>query len=183
MVLSDSEILKEIESGNLSITPFSIDMLGPNSYDVTINKSVKISPIIHDSVLDCKKDNSNAFKEFEMNDTGLILYPDELNIAHINETVKIPNHLCANIDGKSSLGRLGLSVHVTAGFIDSDFRGQIVLEITATLPIRIYPNMPIAQIKFFEVKGQVLNPYGSRKNSKYQGQTGNQLSQMHKNFK
>jgi dCTP deaminase len=183
MILSDSEILKEIKSGNIVVTPFDREMVGPNTIDFTLNPTIKInSTRIPGSILDCKLENNHAFSEFNISDEGYIMEPGRFYIAHCNEHIQVPNHLCANIEGKSSLARLGLTVHVTAGFVDSGFSGNLVLEMSVLLPLRIYPNMPIAQIKFQEVKGEVLRPYGKRPGSKYQGQTGNQISLMHKNF-
>lgn len=180
MILSDSEILKEIKAGNIVITPFDPEMVGPNTIDVTLNPIMAVGK--KDAILDCRANNDHAFEEFVIPEEGYILWPGSFYLGHCNETLKVANHLCANIDGKSSIGRLTLKAHFTASFIDSGFMGDAVLEMEVTMPLRIYPNMPIAQIKFQEVKGEVLRSYSKRPGSKYQGQKGNQISLMHKNF-
>jgi dCTP deaminase len=99
-----------------------------------------------------------------------------------NERIGVKDNIRAKVEGKSSLGRLGLFVHVTAGFIDTGFEGSLVLELVATKPIRIYPNMKICQIEFARVEGEIMEDYSQKSGSKYMNQTGVQESLMHKNF-
>ena len=145
MILSDSSIVREMQSGNIIISPFEPKHLNPNSVDLTL---------------------APQFKRYVAD----ILDPRQ------------PNPV-AKVEGKSSLGRLGLFIHVTAGFIDTGFEGSLVLELVATRQIRLYPNMKICQIEFARVEGEILETYDKKTGSKYHGQTGVQESKYHENFR
>jgi dCTP deaminase len=205
-VLSDSAILKEIELGNIIIDPFDIKYLNPASIDLTLAPKCKtykheIRPVYelfnmntvigpHGSavigtekileILDCKTENETM--EFNIPESGFILEPNELYLYACNERIGIGNQLAATVMGKSSLGRLGLDIHICAGFADPGFQGNLVLEMRVIRPLRIYPNMKICQIKFERLEGEVLEPYGMKKGSKYQNQLGVVASKMHKNW-
>lgn len=177
MVLADSEILLEHERGMIIISPFNQEYLNPNSVDLTLNPKCKV--YVADT-LDCRK--PNPVEEFEIPEEGYVLQPGELYLYSCNETIGVKEDLCATVMGKSSLGRLGLDIHVCAGFIDSGFVGSLVLEMRVVKPLRIYPNMKICQIKFERVAGKILQTYDKKPGSKYHGQSGVQESLMHKNF-
>lgn len=177
MVIADKKIKKYIKKGKIIIEPFDERHLNPNSVDLTLDKECKLYP--RGTILDVKKDNKTL--SFEMTDEGYVLEPGLVYLYKVNEKIGIKGNLCAKVEGKSSLGRLGLFVHVTAGFIDSGFEGSLVLELVASQPIRIYPNMKICQIKF-EKTTKVETPYGKVKGSKYMNQEGVTASKMHKNF-
>lgn len=187
MNLSDKTIMREMENGNITISPFDAKYLNPNSVDLTLNKMYKTPDRLKqmkeygDTHFDCKKEN--FFIEEEMPEEGMILNPNELYIYSCNEIIGCKNNIRGTVIGKSSLGRLGLFVHVTAGFIDTGFKGSLVLEMVATLPIRIYPNQKICQIEFVRVEGEFLETYDQKEGSKYMNQTGAQESKMHENFK
>lgn len=115
-------------------------------------------------------------------EVGYMLMPGEVYLYACNEKLGVKGNIRARCEGKSSLGRLGLFVHVTAGFIDPGFEGSLVLELVATRPIIVYPNMKICQIEYSRVEGEILEPYDKKKGSKYAGQTGVQESLYHKNY-
>jgi dCTP deaminase len=192
MSLSDKKIIKEIKRGNIIIDPFDVNHVNPNSIDLTLSKHYKTvsreSPI-----LDCKKENK--FVDNIMPENGVVLYPGNLYIYSCNEKIGLPcknrnvfqkllgkGYIEAEVLGKSSIGRLGLFVHVTAGFIDTGFVGHLVLEMVATEPIRVYPNQKICQLRFNYVDGNIQTTYDKKKGSKYMNQTGPQTSLMHLNF-
>jgi dCTP deaminase len=177
MVLSDKTILREIREGRIIIEPFNQEYLNPVSVDLTLAPTFKIYT---EEVLDPKK--PNATKEFTIGEQGAVLEPGEVYLYACNERIGVKGNIRAKVEGKSSLGRLGLFVHVTAGFIDPGFEGSLVLELVATKPIRIYPNMKICQVEFAYVEGHIAEPYDKKPGSKYHGQTGVQESKYHENF-
>lgn len=184
MILGDADIVLFSEDRAL-IKPFNVKQVNPNSYDLRISDTLKTykSALDHDQVLDCKKDNPTD--NWYMTDEGFKLVPGIVYLAKTMETVDLTPHdglnLCATLMGKSSLGRLGLDVHISAGFIDTGFKGQIVLELRVEQPLIIYPHMLIAQIKF-EMSTPVLEPYGVKQKSKYQDQREIVASKMYQNF-
>lgn len=178
MILADSMILIELKFGGIVVSPFDRSKLGPNSVDLTLNKNFRT---YKSGLLDVKKDNPTIEGEFP--EEGFILQPNELYLGMTNERIGCHGTICANVEGKSSLGRLGIKAHITAGFIDTGFEGNIVLEIEVFKPIRIYPNMPICQVKFQRVEGTVLEPYNKKVTSKYNNQSEVLASRMHLNFK
>ena len=177
MILSDKTILHELRWGNVIIDPFEPKHLNPNSVDLTLAPHFK--RYVAD-ILDTRKPNET--EEFVIPEEGYVLKPGEVYLYACNERIGVKDNIRAKVEGKSSLGRLGLFVHVTAGFIDTGFEGSLVLELVATRPIRIYPNMKICQVEFARVEGEVLESYDKKAGSKYMNQTGVQASLMHKNF-
>lgn len=184
MILSDKEILACLEDGKIIIEPFDLKYLNPNTVDLTLNPHCKTYV---NEVLDCRKENPT--EEFVIPEEGYVLIPGKVYLYSCNEKIGVPKkewsgygHICSEVAGKSSLGRLGLFVHVTAGFIDSGFVGSLVLELVCTQPIRIYPNMKICQVKFSKVYGDILESYGDKTGSKYMNQEGVVASKMHLNF-
>ena len=131
--------------------------------------------------LDCKQ--QNHFIEKEMPEDGLILMPGELYIYSCNEKIGNKNNICSTVMGKSSLGRLGLDIHICAGFVDTGFVGSLVLEMRVIHPLKVYPNQKICQIKFERVEGEFNQTYDQKPESKYMNQVGAQESLMNKNFK
>lgn len=178
MILSDNIILGELREGNIIISPFTEAHLNPNSVDLTLAPAFK--RYIPD-VLDPRQPNPT--EEFVIPEEGVVLQPGEVYLYACNERIGVKGNIRAKVEGKSSLGRLGLFVHVTAGFIDSGFEGSLVLELVATRPIRVYPNMKICQIEFARVEGPIREFYNEKAGSKYMNQTGVQESKYHENFK
>ena len=174
MLLTDSKIRERCEKENL-IYPFNNSQLQPCSYDVTLSESIiryTGSGIIDASLRTLS--NHLEYYKFSMNEDGYILDPGEFILGSTNEYITLPDNLAARYEGKSSMGRIGLASHITAGFIDPGFSGTITLEIKNenNHQIRIKPNMPIGQFCFFETYS-VERPYGSEAlDSHYQGQIG-----------
>lgn len=177
MILSDKTILQEMEKGNVIISPFIEKHINPNSVDLTLAPEFKI---YEPGVLDSRK--PNLVKELVIPEEGYTLQPGQVYLYAVNERIGVKGNIRAKVEGKSSLGRLGLFIHVTAGFIDTGFEGSLVLELVATRPVIIYPNMKICQIEFARVEGEINETYDQKAGSKYHNQTGVQESLMHKNF-
>lgn len=177
-ILSDSKILKEIKKGNIVITPFYKECLGSNSYDVHLGKIIGIyNPF---EVLDAKE--NNLIMLFNIPETGFILEPNKFYLASTLEYTKTKKFV-PFLEGKSSIGRLGISIHETAGKGDVGFSGYWTLEMRVGQKVRVYPNMPIGQIIYHTIKGGVLNPYDKKPNSKYSNQKEEPTpSMMWKNF-
>lgn len=176
--LTDIEILEELDKGNIILENWSMSLLNPNSVDITLGNEIRT---YIDGVLDCKRENHTTSKIID-ND-GYVLYPGRVYLFCCNEKIGVKKNIHARLIGKSSIGRLGLDIHKTAGFIDTGFYGSLVLELECAQPIRVYPNMPIGQIEFIRNSGNFLQTYDQNKNSKYMNQEGPQESLMHKNFK
>ena len=160
-MLTGSKILEEVECGGIKIIPFDKNQLNPNSYNVRLGNKLMIYT---SDVLDFEKDN--PFETIEIPEDGYILQPGELYIGNIVERVATDKYISA-VDGRSSVGRLGILIHATAGFGDIGFDGNYTLEIFCIKPVRIYPNMLVGQIYFSEPYGDVDFLYRGR----YQGQT------------
>jgi len=164
-MLSDKEILEEIKKVNIVIDPYDIKNLGSNSYDVTLNPILKVYKSNGQQIMDIKNPSTLDTDEIKITDTGYTLLPNKLYLGITNEYTESIG-LVPMLEGRSSIGRLGISVHQTAGFGDAGFKGQWTLEITTIHPIRIYANMKFAQICWFRT-GEVLKPYYAKKDPKY----------------
>lgn len=180
MLLNDVALLKAVADGRIGFEPFDLSRLQPSSIDMTLGNQFSVLDYekVH-GLLDLREDNSTWLKDITV-DEYLDLGPGEFALATTAEVLVLPNDLAARVEGKSSLGRLGLMVHITAGFIDPGFHGEVTLELVNLLPcpIRIYPGMPVAQLAVFEMIGDAAQPY----QGKYQGQEGPVQSRFHQNF-
>lgn len=176
-MLVDSEILKQMDRGDIDITPFNPDQLGSNSYDLRLGDHLLVYT---DKILDCKKQNQS--KRLDIPQEGLCLLPNELYLGYTVERT-ICHGVVPQVEGKSSTGRLGISVHLTAGFGDIGFDGHWTLEITVVKAIMVYPRMPIAQVFFFLPVGKVAHPYNRKAGAKYSLQEATPVpSKMWMNF-
>jgi dCTP deaminase len=184
VVLSDRTIRSEIESGRIVIDPFDPGMIQPSSIDLRVDRRFRVFHNSRHPFIDVRLPMDDLTEAVEVpEDRPFILHPGEFVLGQTLERVSLPNDLVARLEGKSSLGRLGLLIHSTAGFVDSGFSGNLTLELSnvANLPITIYHGMPIGQISFMRMDGPVESPYGSRGN-KYQGQTEPTASRFYLNF-
>lgn len=163
-MLGAHEILKQIKKGNITIEPFNEKQLNPNSYNVRIADKIKVYN--NRAVLDSRSENT-AYNEITIPPEGFILLPNVLYIGSTKEIIGSDKFISA-IDGRSSFGRLGMQIHLTAGFGDVGFHGTYTLEITVVQPLRIYPDDQVAQVYFEKVDGKVDFLYSGR----YQNQTG-----------
>jgi dCTP deaminase len=172
MILSDARILEEIEKGTIVVSPYDRDCLGSNSYDVHLGKFLAT---YIDDVLDAKL--HNTIQHFEIPEEGFVLQPDMFYLGVTEEYTESHAHV-PFLEGKSSTGRLGIDIHATAGKGDVGFCGNWTLEISVKKPVRIYAGMPIGQLIYFPVDGEILVPYNSKKNAKYSGQPNRPVESM-----
>ena len=186
MVLSDRTIRQEIESGRIVIDPFEASNVQPSSVDVRVDRQFRVFHNARYPFIDVRQPMDGLTELVEISDDEpFILHPGEFVLGQTLERVTLPDDLVARLEGKSSLGRLGLLIHSTAGFVDSGFSGNLTLELSnvANLPITIYHGMPIGQISFMRMDGPVERPYGSGEaGSKYQGQAEPTPSRFYLNF-
>jgi len=186
VVLSDRTIRREIEDGRIAIDPFDESMVQPSSIDVRVDRRFRVFHNARYPYIDVRQPMEDLTELVEVGtDERFILHPGEFVLGQTLERVTLPDDLVARLEGKSSLGRLGLLIHSTAGFVDAGFSGNLTLELSnvANLPITIYHGMPIGQLSFMRMDGPVEHPYGSRDTSnKYQGQTEPTPSRFYLNF-
>ena len=186
MVLSDRTIRQEIESGRIVIDPFEASNVQPSSVDVRVDRQFRVFHNARYPYIDVRQPMDDLTELVEVSgDEPFILHPGEFVLGQTLERVTLPDDLVARLEGKSSLGRLGLLIHSTAGFVDSGFSGNLTLELSnvANLPITIYHGMPIGQISFMRMDGPVERPYGTGEaGSKYQGQAEPTPSRFYLNF-
>lgn len=186
MILSDRTIRLEIAAGRIVIDPFEPANVQPSSVDLTIDRYFRVFRNHTSRVIDVKENQEDLTELIEIAPgDAFILHPGEFVLGATAERVCMPDDLVARIEGKSSLGRLGLLIHSTAGFIDPGFDGHVTLELSnvATLPITLYPGMKIGQVSFLRMTTPADEPYGSSKlGSKYQGQRGPTPSRYYENF-
>ena len=186
MILSDRTLRDEIASGRILIDPFVADNVQPSSIDLTVDRYFRVFRNHTARVIDVKENQEDLTELVEIgSDDVFILHPGEFVLGATAERIGVPDDLVARIEGKSSLGRLGLLIHSTAGFIDPGFDGHITLELAnvANLPITIYPGMKIGQVSFLRMTSPAEHPYGSKAaGSKYQGQRGPTPSRYYANF-
>ncbi len=187
MILSDRDVKAQIEAGRIVIEPYDATCIQPSSVDVKISNLFRVFRNHTAGVIDVKKDMTDLTELVEIPMDGVfMLHPGEFVLGSTLERVGVPDDLVARVEGKSSLGRLGLLIHSTAGFIDAGFDGHVTLELAnvANLPITLYPGMKIGQVSFMKMTSPAENPYGSgAKGSKYQGQRGPTPSRYFENFK
>ncbi|MDL5048142.1 dCTP deaminase [Oscillatoria amoena NRMC-F 0135] len=172
MILSDKKILAEIEKGTILIEPFRKDCLGSNSYDVHLGRHLAT---YKDRVLDAKE--HNKIEIFEIPMEGYVLYPDILYLGVTEEYTETHAHI-PFLEGKSSTGRLGIDIHATAGKGDVGFCNTWTLEISVAQPVRIYRGMPIGQLIYFEISGEIETSYDSKKSAKYNKRTVKPVESM-----
>jgi dCTP deaminase len=184
-VLSDRSIREALSSGRLVIDPWDERFLQPASVDLRLGREFRVFRNYRLPYIDPKQEMPNLTElETIEDDVPFILHPGEFALAVTVERVEIPDDLVGRLDGKSSLGRLGLIVHSTAGFVDPGFKGRLTLELTniINLPVALYYNMPVSQISFVQLSTPAEKPYGSV-GSKYQGQEGPEASRYYLNFR
>ena len=186
MLLSDRDILAEIDAGRIALDPWDPQMLQPSSIDVRLDRFFRVFENHRYPHIDPAVDQSDLTRVVEaQGEEPFILHPGEFVLGSTFEVVTLPDDLAARVEGKSSLGRLGLLTHATAGFVDPGFSGHVTLELAnvATLPIKLYPGMKIGQLCFFRLTSPAEHPYGSEKyGSRYQGQRGPTPSRSSQSF-
>ena len=182
MIYSDQDINVALHKRELKIYPLMEDSIQPASVDLHLSNKFVVFHYGKSIYLDTKKPVDEFMKEFIEDE--FVIYPGQLVLASTYERIGLSNNIAGRVEGKSSLGRIGLMVHVTAGFIDPGNELNITLELVnlSPVPIKLYYKMPIAQICFMETKNPAEYPYGHEKlNSKYFGDEGPQISKYNKN--
>lgn len=186
MILSDRSLREEIANNRIVIDPLDERCIQPSSIDVKVSNLFRVFRNHTAGIIDVKEDMEDLTELISIPlDSVFMLHPGEFVLGSTLERIAVPNDLVARIEGKSSLGRLGLLIHSTAGFIDAGFDGHVTLELAnvASLPITIYPGMRIGQVSFMRMTTPADKPYGSgAQGSKYQGQRGPTPSRYFENF-
>ena len=186
MLLSDRDIRSCVDSGRVRLEPWDPQMIQPSSVDVHLDRFFRLFNNHKYPVIDPAADQPELTRLVDVSAEGsLILHPGEFVLGSTYEKETLADDVAARLEGKSSLGRLGLLTHSTAGFIDPGFSGHVTLELsnTATLPIVLYPGMKVGQLCFFQLSSAAEKPYGSgASGSRYQGQRGPTASRSHLNF-
>jgi len=186
VLLSDRDIRAELSSGRVVLEPLDLEMVQPSSVDVRIDRYFRLFDNHKYPVIDPSLEQPELTRLVEVKpDDPFVLHPGEFVLASTYETVTLPDDIAARLEGKSSLGRLGLLTHSTAGFIDPGFSGHVTLELSnvATLPITLWPGMKIGQLCFFRLSSPAEHPYGSEgSGSRYQGQRGPTASRSFRSF-
>ena len=187
MLLSDRDIKAEIASGRVGVDPYADAMIQPSSIDVRLDRWFRVFENHRYPHIDPSVEQPDLTRLIEPEgDEPFILHPGEFVLGSTYEVVTLPDDIAGRLEGKSSLGRLGLLTHSTAGFIDPGFSGHVTLELSnvANLPIMLYPGMKIGQISFLRMTSAAEHPYGSdATGSKYQGQRGPTPSRSYLNFR
>lgn len=172
MILSDKRILEEMEAGSILIEPFRRDCLGSNSYDVHLGRYLAVYT---SRVLDAKQ--HNQIEEIIIPDEGLVLQPGVLYLGVTEEYTETHKHV-PFLEGKSSTGRLGIDIHATAGKGDVGFCNTWTLEISVAMPVRIYAGMPVGQLIYFVVEGEIETFYNKKRDAKYSNRTVKPVESM-----
>jgi dCTP deaminase len=185
MVLSDRTIRRLLDEGRIGIAPFDEELVQPSSVDVRVDRFFRVFHNARYPFIDVKQPMDDLTELVEIDSEPFILHPGEFVLGSTLERIRLPDDLVARLEGKSSLGRLGLLIHSTAGFIDPGWDGHVTLELSnvANLPITIYYAMPIGQLSFVQLSEPAEAPYGTAVlGSKYQGQAGPTPSRYWRNF-
>jgi dCTP deaminase len=186
VLLSDRDIQAEIDSKRVVLEPFDPGMIQPSSVDVRLDKFFRVFENHKYPHIDPATEQADLTRLVDVEgDDPFVLHPGEFVLASTYEVITLPDDIAGRLEGKSSLGRLGLLTHSTAGFIDPGFSGHVTLELSnvATLPILLYPGMKIGQLCLFRLSSPAEHPYGSSQyGSRYQGQRGPTQSRSWQNF-
>jgi len=186
VIFSDRTIKEAVKDGRIEIDPYDEAYVQPSSVDLRVDRFFRVFENHKYPHIDPKAHQPDLTTEVKVaDDDAFILHPGEFVLGSTFERVRLGNDIVARLEGKSSLGRLGLLIHSTAGFVDPGFDGYLTLELSnvANLPIAIYPEMKIGQISFYQLSTEADFPYGSQETgSKYQGQRGPTASRIHQDF-
>jgi dCTP deaminase len=186
VLLSDHDIRAELDSGRVRLDPYEPAMIQPSSIDVRLDRYFRLFDNHRYAVIDPAEEQPDLTHLVEVApDECLVLHPGEFVLGSTYEAVTLPDDVAARLEGKSSLGRLGLLTHSTAGFVDPGFTGHVTLELSnvATLPIKLWPGMKVGQLCFFRLSSPADQPYGAgAAGSRYQGQRGPTASRSWLNF-
>lgn len=186
MILSDKDILIALQNGSISVEPFLDRNLQPASIDLHLDKHFLVFDATQHHVIDPKKPMDDMMREVTIDEDGyFVLHPGEFALGMIYEVTGVNDEMVGRLEGKSSVGRLGVLIHVTAGFLDPGNKLKMTLELhnTSNLPVKLYYKMPIAQMAFEKISSKTDQPYSAKRGSNYCGDMKPRASQMYKNFK
>lgn len=187
VLLSDRDLTAQVDAGRIVLDPHEPAMVQPSSIDVRLDRYFRLFDNHKYPFIDPAEEQPELTRLVEVDaDEAFVLHPGEFVLASTLERVALPTDIAARVEGKSSLGRLGLLTHATAGFVDPGFDGHVTLELSnvATLPIKLWPGMKIGQLCFFQLSSPAQYPYGStQRGSHYQGQRGPTASRSFENFR
>ncbi len=185
-VLSDRDIRAAMQAGRVRVDPYDPACLQPSSVDLHLDREFRVFRNNRYPYIDVRKAQPDLTEIVSVeDDEAFILHPGEFVLGQTLEWVELPDDLVARLEGKASLGRLGLLIHSTAGYVDPGWKGNLTLELSnvANLPIALYCGMKIGQISFFKMSSPVERPYGSKElGSKYQGQSQPTASEYYRDF-
>lgn len=185
-VLSDRDIRASLEAGEIVIKPYDPKDLQPSSVDLHLDRRFRVFRNNRYAYIDVRNPQPDLTELLTIqDDEPFVLHPGEFVLGQTLEWTELPNDLVARLEGRSSLGRLGLLIHSTAGYVDPGWKGHLTLELSnvANLPIALYYGMSIGQISYFKMSSPVERPYGSKElGSKYQGQSEPTASAFHRDF-
>ena len=186
MLMSDRDIRAQLQAGRIGLDPLNLELIQPSSIDVRLDRFFRLFHNHKYAFIDPREDQAELTHMVEVaSDEAFILHPGEFVLGSTFEFVSLPDDIAARLEGKSSLGRLGLLTHSTAGFVDPGFQGHVTLELAnvSNLPIKLWPGMKVGQLCFFQLSSPAETPYGSSKYlNRYQGQRGPTASRSHLNF-
>jgi len=186
MLMSDRDIRAQLQAGRIGLDPLNLELIQPSSIDVRLDRFFRLFHNHKYAFIDPREDQAELTHMVEVaSDEAFILHPGEFVLGSTFEFVSLPDDIAARLEGKSSLGRLGLLTHSTAGFVDPGFQGHVTLELAnvSNLPIKLWPGMKVGQLCFFQLSSPAETPYGSAKYlNRYQGQRGPTASRSHLNF-
>ena len=186
MILSDRDIRQQLDTGRVVIEPLGDNAVQPSSIDLRVGDTFSVFANHRRTYIDVRDPMPDLTEDVRVTeDEPFVLHPGEFVLGSTLETIALPDDIVGRVEGKSSLGRLGLLIHSTAGFVDAGFEGHLTLELSnvANLPIALYPSMKIGQLCLFQLTSPAERPYGSPElGSKYQGQRGPTASRYHLNF-
>ena len=186
MLMSDRDIRAQLEAGRIGLDPLNLELIQPSSIDVRLDRFFRLFHNHKYAFIDPREEQTELTHMVEVSpDEAFILHPGEFVLGSTYEFVSLPDDIAARLEGKSSLGRLGLLTHSTAGFVDPGFKGHVTLELAnvSNLPIKLWPGMKVGQLCFFQLSSPAETPYGSAKYlNRYQGQRGPTASRSHLNF-
>jgi len=186
MLMSDRDIRAQLQAGRIGLDPLNLELIQPSSIDVRLDRFFRLFHNHKYAFIDPREDQAELTHMVEVAaDEAFILHPGEFVLGSTFEFVSLPDDIAARLEGKSSLGRLGLLTHSTAGFVDPGFQGHVTLELAnvSNLPIKLWPGMKVGQLCFFQLSSPAETPYGSAKYlNRYQGQRGPTASRSHLNF-
>ena len=184
MILSDKDIKEHLKSGKIKIEDLNEDNIQAGWVDLSLGNEFRIFKVTSQPYIDVRNVGDHTEKIMIENDKPFIVHPGEFILGQAKEKIELPDDIVAYVDGRSSLGRIGIVVHVTSGFVDAGFNGRLVLEMTnvGKMPVALHTGMRICKLVFFQLSSPADQPYNKRADAKYHGQESVEGSKIHKDF-